>query len=52
MSLGSYSTFPVPPIPKYIFSVIIGLILLGSGGPPIFIQGLLVLTKAIKENKI
>ena len=51
-SIGCFWIYPVPPIPKYIISVIFGLIFLGIGGPPIYIPGLLALSKEIKANNI
>jgi predicted MFS family arabinose efflux permease len=52
MVLGCYCTYPVPPVPKSLFSVIIGLMFIGLGGPPIYVPGLLALSKAVKANKI
>ena len=51
-SIGCFGIYPVPPIPKFIISVILGLILLGIGCPPIFVTGLLALTKEVKSNNI
>ena len=44
--------YPVSPIPKYILSIIFGLIFLGIGRPPIYVPGLLALSKEIKANNI
>ena len=52
ISVGSYFTYPVPPIPKSLLSVIFGLMFIGLGGAPIFVSGLLALSKAVKESKI
>ena len=51
-SIGCFCIYPVPPIPKYIISVIFGLIFLGLGGSPIYVPGLLSLTKEVKGNNI
>ncbi len=48
-SIGVLMIFPYPPIPKRIFFVIMGFILIGGGGAPIFIPGLVALTKNIKK---
>ena len=54
ISLGCYCTYPVPPMPKSLLSVIFGLMCIGLGGAPIYVPGLLALSKAVKEkaNKI
>ena len=52
IALGCYCTYPVPPVPKSLLSVIIGLMFIGLGGAPIFVPGLLALSKAVKANKI
>ena len=41
--------YPYPPLPKSIILIILGLILIGGGGVPIFIPGLVVLNKNIKN---
>ena len=41
--------YPYPPIPKNLIFVIIGFILIGGGGVPIFIPGLIALNKNIKR---
>ena len=48
-SIGVLMIFPYPPIPKRIFFVVMGFILIGGGGAPIFIPGLVALTKNIKK---
>ena len=44
--------FPLPPFPKNIFSIIVGLALIGAGGPLIFILCLIELTKNVKKISI
>ncbi len=48
-SLGVLMIYPYPPIPKNLIYVIIGFILIGGGGVPIFIPGLIALNKNIKR---
>ena len=48
-SLGVIMIYPFPPIPKSLIFVIIGFILIGGGGVPIFIPGLIALNKNIKR---
>lgn len=52
ISIGCYCTYPVTPIPKCLLSVIFGLMFIGLGGAPLYVPGLLALTKAVKRNKI
>ena len=49
VSLGVLMIYPYPPIPKSIICVIIGFILIGGGGVPVFIPGLVALNKNIKK---
>ena len=49
VSFGVLMIYPYPPIPKSIISVIIGFILIGGGGVPIFVPGLVALNKNIKK---
>ena len=49
ISLGVLMIYPYPPIPKNIFFVIIGFLLIGGGGVPVFIPGLVALNKNIKK---
>ena len=44
-----YLIYPLPPFPKNLFFIIIGLSLIGAGGPLIFILGLLELSKNLKN---
>ena len=44
-----YLIFPLPPFPENIYYIILGLALIGAGSPPIFILGLLELSKIIKK---
>ena len=48
-SLGVIMIYPFPPIPKSLIFVVIGFILIGGGGVPIFIPGLIALNKNIKR---
>ena len=48
-SLGALMVYPFPPIPKKIIFVIIGFSLIGGGDAPIFIPGLIALSKNIKR---
>jgi DHA1 family multidrug resistance protein-like MFS transporter len=50
-SFGVLMIYPYPPIPKKIFFVILGFVLIGGGGAPIFIPGLVALTKIIRKIK-
>ena len=49
VSLGVLMIYPYPPIPKSIIIVIIGFFLIGGGGVPIFIPGLVALKKNMKK---
>ena len=49
VSLGVLMIYPYPPIPKNIIIVIIGFFLIGGGGVPIFIPGLVSLKKNMKK---
>ena len=49
VSFGVLMVYPYPPLPKSIILIILGLILIGGGGVPIFIPGLVVLNKNIKN---
>jgi len=48
-ALGVLMVYPYYPFPQKVFSVMIGLALIGGGGAPIFVPGLVSLTKSIKE---
>ena len=48
-SIGVLMIYPYPPIPKKIFFVVMGFTMIGGGGAPIFIPGLVALTKNIKK---
>lgn len=48
-SLGILMVYPYPPIPKSVIFVIVGLGLIGGGGAPIFIPGLVSLNKSVKR---
>ena len=47
--MGVYLIFPLPPFPQKIIYIIIGLSLIGAGGPFIFILGLISLSKIVKK---
>ena len=49
VSLGDLMIYPYPPIPKSIFILILGFILIGGGGVPIFIPGIVSLKNTIKK---
>ena len=48
-ALGPLFLYPMPPIPKNIFFVLFGLILIGIGQAPIFVQGFILLLNIIKK---
>ena len=48
-ALGPLFLYPVTPLPKNIFFVLFGLILIGIGQAPIFVQGLVLLLNIIKK---
>ena len=47
--IGVYLIYPLPPFPKNIITIIIGLALIGAGGPLIFILGLIELATIVKK---
>ena len=49
VSLGVLMIFPYPPLPKNIIIIIFGFILIGGGGVPIFVPGLIALNENIKK---
>ena len=48
-TIGPLLIYPIKPIPKNIFLVLLGLILIGIGQAPIFVQGFLLLTNIIRK---
>ena len=48
-TMSIYLIYPIPPFPKSIFIVLLGLSFVGIGGPPIFILGLIELSKMVKK---
>lgn len=48
-ALGVLMVYPYPPIPKSLIIVALGLGLIGGGGAPIFIPGLVSLSKNVKK---
>ena len=49
VSFGVLMIYPYPPIPKSIICIIFGFVLIGGGGVPVFIPGLVALSKHIKK---
>jgi len=47
-SIGTLFLYPCPPIPKSIFSIILGFLSIGAGSAPVFIPGLVALSKNIR----
>lgn len=48
-SLGVLMVYPFPPLPKNIIIIIIGFVFIGGGDVPIFIPGIILLSKNIKK---
>ena len=48
-ALGPLFLYPISPLPKNIFFVIFGLIIIGIGQAPIFVQGFILLLNIIKK---
>ena len=47
--ISSLFIFPVPPIPHSLFFIIIGFLIIGTGSVPVFIPGLVMLSRNIKK---
>ena len=47
--ISSLFIYPVPPLPHSVISILIGLFILGIGGVPVFIPGMVMLSKNIKK---
>ena len=47
--ISSLFIFPVPPIPHSLFFIIIGFLMIGTGSVPVFIPGLVMLSRNIKK---
>ena len=47
---SSLMIYPVPPLPQSVIAIIIGFLIWGMGGVPIFIQELIILSKNIKKS--
>ena len=47
--ISSLFIYPVPPLPRSFISIIIGFLLMGVGSVPVFIPGLVMLSKNIKK---
>ncbi len=41
--------YPCPPIPKSLISIILGFLLIGAGSAPVFVPGLVALSKNIRK---
>ena len=50
--ISSLFIYPVPPLPRSFISIIIGFLLMGVGSVPVFIPGLVMLSKNIKKIEI
>jgi len=48
-ALGPLFIYPITPLPKHILFVLLGLIIIGIGQAPIFVQGFVLLTNIIKK---
>ena len=48
-AIGSLLVYPLPPIPQNIFCILLGLGLIGGVGAPIFVPGLINLSKYIRK---
>lgn len=48
-SISPFFLYPCPPLPKKLIIIIIGFLLIGIGSAPVFIPGLVVLAKIIRE---
>ena len=48
-AIGTLFLYPCPPIPKNIFSIILGFLSIGTGSSPVFIPGLVALSKNIRK---
>ena len=48
-ALGPLFIYPISPLPKSLFFVLIGLILIGIGQAPIFVQGFVLLTNILRK---
>ena len=46
----SLMIYPVPPLPQSVIIIIIGFLICGCGGVPVFIPGLVMLAKNIKKS--
>ena len=50
INIGSAFIYPIPPFPKQLFLIIVGLFLIGVGSPPINVSGLVILCKLIRKT--
>ena len=50
LGISSLMIYPVPPLPQSIIVIIIGFLICGTGGVPVFIPGLVMLAKNIKKS--
>ena len=50
LGISSLMIYPVPPLPQSVIVIIIGFLICGTGGVPVFIPGLVMLAKNIKKS--
>lgn len=50
LGVSSLMIYPVPPLPQKVIVIIIGFLICGCGGVPVFIPGLVMLAKNIKKS--
>jgi MFS family permease len=48
-AIGTLFIYPCPPLPKSIFPIILGFLSIGAGSAPVFIPGLVALSKNIRK---
>ena len=51
LGVSSLMIYPVPPLPQSVIVIIIGFLICGCGGVPVFIPGLVMLAKNIKKSE-
>ena len=50
LGVSSLMIYPVPPLPQSVIVIILGFLICGCGGVPVFIPGLVMLAKNIKKS--
>ena len=50
LGISSLMIYPVPPLPQSVIVIILGFLICGCGGVPVFIPGLVMLAKNIKKS--